>query len=134
MSTSKFKGKKAAPRFEAEGVVLWEKPSGYNQYGYKDILVQVQAPPFLDKKFSAEDAKLIKAAFKEGQEDKEATVAFMSIHEKYTKGAELEPVGKKSYLEYTIKVNPSKKDPEKKYVNMYVKKLEVIQEEHEEAA
>lgn len=132
-STNKFKGKKAAPRFEAEGTILWEKPEGYNQYGYKDVLVKIDAPQFLDKKFGPEDAKLIKEAFKPGQETPEETVAFMSVHEKYTKGAELEPLGKKVYLEYTIKVNPSKKDPSKKYVNMYLKKLEVLQESEEAA-
>ena len=148
--------KKALPKFEAEGVVLWEKPE-YNNYGYKDVLVQVDVPNFLNKKFpNVEHLKYIKHAFKPGEDEPEKTVTFMSMNEKWTKGSDLEPVGKQVYVKFTIKVNVNKKyDPQaetvfmdnskkrsddnkdinpKYYVNMYLKEIDVLQDEDEAAA
>ena len=130
--------KKRLPRFETEGAILWAE-EGYNDFGYKRVMVKTNPPQFLDKKFSGDDLKLVKEAFKESK-DQDGTViqgeniAFMAIHEKWTKGNEQEVVGNNCYLEYNIKVNPSKKEPKKKFVNMLIKKVEVLQEEDENAA
>ena len=134
MSTYKGKGKKAAPKFEGEGTVIWESDEGFNKWGYKDILVKINPPKFLDKKFSGDDLKLIKDSYKPAKEDEGAHVVYMSVHNKRTEGHEQEPVGKAVYLEYSIVINTSKKDPSKKFANKYVRKLEVLQSDDEAEA
>ena len=130
--------KQRLPRFETEGAILWAE-EGYNQYGYKRVMVKTNPPQFLNKKFSGDDLKLVKEAYKESKDQdgkvvEGENIVFMAIHEKWTKGNEQEVVGNNCYLEYNIKVNPSKKDPEKKFVNMLIKKVEVLQEEDTNAA
>ena len=124
--------KKKLPRFETEGAVVWSA-DGFNKQGYKSVLVKTQMPQFLDKKFSGEDLELVKKAF-EPREGYEEPGAFMAIHNKWTKGHEQEVLHSDCYIEYTIRVAPGKKDPSIKYVNMLIKKIEVLQKEEEDAA
>ena len=125
--------KKRLPRFEAEGAVIWEAGS-YNKHGYKSVIVKTDPPKFLDKKFSKDEVEIIKKAF-EPQEGYEDPAAFMAIHEKWTKGNDQEVLHQDCYLEYTIRIAPGKgNNSDKKYVNMLIKKIEVLQKEEEENA
>ena len=133
MSTFKGKGKKAAPKFEGEGTVVWQT-EGFNDWGYKEVLVKIEPPKYLDKKFSGDDLKVIKESYKPDRDDDTSHVVYMSIHNKRTVGADQEPVGKKVYLEYSIVVNASKKDPSQKFANKYIRKLEVLQSDDEAEA
>lgn len=130
MSTFKGKGKKAAPKFEGEGTVVWAADE-FNQWGFREVLVKIDPPKYLDKKFSADDVKVILSddSYRPDREDPDAKLAYMSIHKKRTVGSDQEPVGKKVYLEYSIVVNASKKDPSRKFANKYIRKIEVLQED-----